>query len=142
MFGFKSKKEQRAEMLAEVQEQLRIEKEAADKAEVERRQAILKAEENAREEERTRIAAEEAAREAEVAKMKESEEPWVEVKGMVQDPDKGIKIDLDWNDAFVKHLRENGYVGTSDDQVVQRYIAVLAKQVAEDMSGGQINENE
>ena len=74
--------------------------------------------------------------------MKASEEPWVEIKGIVQDPERGIKIDLDWNDAFVKHVRQNGYTGVDDNSVIQRYVAVLAKQVAEDMADDQYNENE
>lgn len=63
------------------------------------------------------------------------EDPHVEIKGMVHDPKKGIRIELDWNDAFIKHLRDNGFDGPDDDAVVQKYIAILAKQVAEDMKG-------
>ncbi len=131
MFGWISKEERKQELLAEI------------RAEEENHQAELKAAvETAKERERAKIAAEEADRKVEAAKMKASDEPWVTIKGMIHDPKKGIRIELDWNDAFVKHLRNNGYKGVGDDAVIQRYIAVMAKQVAEDMSEDQINENE
>ncbi len=127
MFGWKNKEEQKQELLAEI------------RADEEKRQAELnEAVETAKERERAKI----AALEVEAAKMKASDEPWVTIKGMIHDPEKGIKIELDWNDAFVKHLRNNGYTGAGDDAVIQRYIAVMAKQVAEDMAEDQINENE
>lgn len=131
MFGFKSKEQLKKELLAEI----RAEEET-------RREEIRLAEEKAREEERVRLEAEEKAREEEIAKMKASEEPWVDIKGIVEDPERGIKIELDWNDAFVKFLRKNGYTGADDEAVIQRYIAVLAKQVAGDMADDQINEHE
>lgn len=131
MFGWKSKEQRKAELLAEI------------KAEQQARDAeIATAQKKAREEERLRLAAEEKAREEEAAKMKASAEPWVEIKGIVQDPARGIKIELDWNDAFVKYLRQNGYTGADDDTVIQRYIAVLSKQVADDMAEDMVNENE
>lgn len=73
------------------------------------------------------------------AKLKASNEPWVKVKGNVVDPEKGIKIELDWNDAFVKYLRSNGYKGADDDTVVQHYIAILSKQIADDLHRDQHN---
>lgn len=131
MFGWKSKQQLKDELLKEIRE------------EEEARQWELDiARDEAAKAERERIEEEEKARKEEVARMKASEEPWVEIKGIVQDPERGIKIDLDWNDAFVKHLRQNGYTGADDNAVVQRYVAVLAKQVAEDMADDQINENE
>lgn len=131
MFGWKNKEQLKKELLAEIRED-----------EDRRRKEIAEAEEKAREEERVRLAAEEKARLEEAEKMKASEEPWVEIKGIVEDPEKGIKIELDWNDAFVKHLRASGYKGADDDSVIQRYVAVLSKQVAGDMADNQINENE
>lgn len=100
---FKAKDEIKAELRKEVLEELRAENKA-------------KEEEQQQEEEKL-----------------SGEDPHVEIKGIVQDPKKGIKIELDWNDAFIKHLRENGFDGVDDDAVVQKYIAILAKQVAEDM---------
>jgi len=132
MFGlFKTKETLKQELLTEIREE-----------EEKRRTELAEAEAKAREDERARLAVEEKARLEEAAKIKASEEPWVEIKGIVEDPEKGIKIELDWNDAFVKHLRASGYKGADDDSVIQRYIAVLSKQVAGDMAEAQINENE
>jgi len=131
MFGFKSKEDIKREVIDELREE-----------EERRKQEIAEAEEKARVEERERVAAEEKAREDEAAKMKASDEPWVIIKAMVPDTKKGIKVELDWNDAFIKHLRANGYTGPDDDTVIQRYVAVLSKQVAEDMADDMVNENE
>lgn len=82
------------------------------------------------------IRAENKTKEEEQRKEEEDhakEDPHVEIKGIVVDSEKGIKITLDWNDAFIKHLRDNGFDGADDDAVVQKYIAILAKQVADDM---------
>lgn len=58
-------------------------------------------------------------------------EPWVHIKGMVHDPEMGIQIELDWNDAFVKFLRDNGITGSNDNAVVQKYLAMLHRQMLE-----------
>lgn len=106
---FKAKDEIKADLRREILEELRAE--------------------NVEKEEKQRKEEEERAK----------EEPWVEVKGIVHDPKKGIRIELDWNDAFVKHLRDNGFDGPDDDGIVQKYVAILAKLVAEDMFTDQHN---
>ena len=106
---FKAKDEIKADLRRELLEELRSEKKA--------------------EEEKQRKVEEKQAK----------EEPWVEIKGMIHDPKKGIRIELDWNPAFVKHLRDNGFTGPDDDGVVQKYVAILAKQVADDMFSDQHN---
>jgi chromosome segregation ATPase len=52
-------------------------------------------------------------------------EPWVEVRSARMDPVKGIQIELDWNDAFVQYLRENGLAGRDDETIVQKWLAFL-----------------
>ena len=59
--------------------------------------------------------------------------PRVEIIGEVTDPHKGVGIELDWNDAFVKYLRDNGYTGASDEAVVQYYITHLMQNISERM---------
>lgn len=63
---------------------------------------------------------------------KESSEPWVQVLGADPDPENGIKIELDWNQAFVDYLREQGIVGTEDEQVVQRWLTLLLQEMTEE----------
>ena len=69
-----------------------------------------------------------------VRRMKESPEPWMELVAISADERGQIKIELDWNGAFVQQLRENGFNGPDDETIMQRYVAVLAKDVAEDMT--------
>lgn len=54
-----------------------------------------------------------------------SPEPWVEVIGESIDPVKGIEIKLDWNDAFIQYLKENGITAKDEDTAVQKWLAYL-----------------
>jgi hypothetical protein len=69
-------------------------------------------------------------------------EPWVQIIGDSVDPDRGIKIELDWNPAFVTYLKNSGYSGTSDEAIVQKWLAHLYKHVIEKLSDTQTNEFE
>lgn len=73
-------------------------------------------------------------RDAYVLAMKESTDPWVDILGGVQ-TDEGIKIELDWNDAFVKYLRANGISGAKDEVIVQKWVTLLLRDMADDMEG-------
>jgi len=63
-----------------------------------------------------------------VARMKQSSEPWVEVVCMEPTAD-GIKTELEWNDAFITYLKQQGVVGIDDDQIIQRYITSLLQDM-------------
>jgi len=67
-----------------------------------------------------------------VEKMKTSTEPWVDIVCWTE-TDKGVKVDLDWNDAFVDYLKANGVTGADDDQVIQKYITLLLRDSADQM---------
>lgn len=58
-------------------------------------------------------------------------EPWVEIKSAEFNEVKGIQIELDWNDAFVAYLRENGITAREDDSVVQKWLLMLYKDLIE-----------
>lgn len=62
----------------------------------------------------------------------ESSEPWVQIIGADANSDEGIKIELDWNQAFVDYLRDNGIKGTDDEQVVQRWLTILLQELTQD----------
>lgn len=64
---------------------------------------------------------------------KPAEEPRVEWKSGSYDPVMGLSMELDWNDEFVMFLRQNGYTGSSDEDIVQQWLSVIAKQQAENM---------
>ena len=62
-------------------------------------------------------------------------EPFLDLKGLVQEEDGKIKIELDWDDNFIKKLKESGYTGASDDILIQKYLLELTKSISDDMSG-------
>jgi hypothetical protein len=59
------------------------------------------------------------------AEKRTSNVPWVEIKSDSVDPVKGIQIELDWNDAFIQYLKDNGLTAKDDDAMVQKWIAML-----------------
>jgi len=116
-------KEQLAKLMEEMKEELKreLKSEAEKEADAERlRKEQIKKE-----------------RQEYVQKMKESDESWMDIEAWDEDGT-GAKIELDWNDAFIKHLRDNGIVGTDDDQVVQKWLILLMQ----DMTGKMEDEKE
>lgn len=37
----------------------------------------------------------------------------------------GVKVEMDWNPAFIKQLREQKYPGVNDEEVVEAYLFKL-----------------
>lgn len=131
MFGWKSKAEQREEIIAQLRQE--------DKERQEREaQRVLEAKEAAAE----MLKAEQSAREEAEKAFRESDEPWVDIKAIVHDPEKGVKIELDWNDAFVIYLKQNGYTGVNDESIIQKYIITLTRDIVESMDGEKESEFE
>lgn len=58
---------------------------------------------------------------------------YIELKGIVEMPDGQIKIELDWGEGFITHLKQNGYTGVNDDAIIQKYILELSGMIAEDL---------
>ena len=75
---------------------------------------------------------EKRAREDYVEKMKDSTDPWVDIIGWVDTGD-GVRVELDWNQAFVNMLIDAGYVGRSDEMIVQQWITILLRDMADRM---------
>lgn len=71
-----------------------------------------------------------------------SPEPWVEVIGESIDPVRGIEIRLDWNDAFVQYLKENGITAKSDEAAVQKWLAFLYQDLVEKFEQQIINNSD
>lgn len=67
-----------------------------------------------------------------VNRMKGSSEPWVDVTGW-SETDTGVKVELEWNDAFVDYLRGNGVTGADDEQIVQKWVTLLLRDMADQM---------
>ena len=93
----------------------------------------LKSEEALRlEEEKQRREKQQADHATFIEKMKDSPDPWVEVIGWVE-TNKGVKVELEWNNAFVDYLRAEGIHGTDEEQVVQKWITLLLRDMADQM---------
>lgn len=61
----------------------------------------------------------------------EKKEPWVSVLETHVDsknPRNGF-FELDWNEYFIAYLRENGYTGGSDEEVVDGWFKDLCNQI-------------
>ena len=58
-------------------------------------------------------------------------EPYVNVLHMDVNPEnaKAGYIELDWNEHFVKFLHDNGYTGTSDEDVVNKWFNDVCRTV-------------
>jgi hypothetical protein len=61
----------------------------------------------------------------------EAKEPWVEVLDTHVNKDnvRNGFFELDWNEYFVLQLRSNGYVGDSDESVVDQWFQELCRNV-------------
>lgn len=52
-------------------------------------------------------------------------DPWVEIKSAEFNEIKGIQIELDWNEAFVQYLKDNGIKAKTDEGIVQKWLMML-----------------
>lgn len=76
-----------------------------------------------------------------ITKMKESPEPWVDIIGWIE-TEQGVRVELEWNDAFVAFLQTEGVTGTDEDQIVQKWVAMLLRNVADDMGDKAVPDGE
>jgi hypothetical protein len=67
-----------------------------------------------------------------IQQMYSSAEPWVELQSWADTP-QGVKVELEWNDAFVAYLKSQGIQGTDEDQTVQKWVTLLLMQVSDSM---------
>jgi len=60
-----------------------------------------------------------------------SEEPWVKVLQVNVNPEnpKNGFFELDWNNEFVNMLKQNGYTGASEEEIVDRWFQSLCKTI-------------
>ena len=64
-------------------------------------------------------------------KAKKSEEPIVKVLNLNVNPENPRNgfFELDWNDEFVNMLKQNGYEGESDTEIVDRWFQTLCRTI-------------
>lgn len=68
-----------------------------------------------------------------IATMKESDDPWVEFVGDVRDTVQGQRIQMEWNDAFIAYLKDAGVAGVDEEQIVQKYISMVMRDMNDKM---------
>lgn len=59
------------------------------------------------------------------ANPKDSNEPYIEIISQGMDAMGRIRIEFDWNDAFIKNLRDNGFDGDDEESVVQAWFRAI-----------------
>ena len=64
----------------------------------------------------------------------EGKEPWVAVLDTKVDPTNPRNgfFELDWNEYFVLMLRNNGYTGIADEELVDQWFQDLCKEIGND----------
>jgi len=67
-------------------------------------------------------------------KVKKVSTPHVEVIGDGFDSKKGIKLELDWNDEFIEYLKKIGYIGVSDETIVQKWLSDVNAQIIKEIN--------
>ncbi len=68
-----------------------------------------------------------------IATMKESDDPWVEFVGDVRDTVQGQRLQMEWNDAFIVYLKKSGIAGADEEQIVQKYISMVMRDMNDKM---------
>lgn len=71
----------------------------------------------------------------------EREEPRLEVIHAGLEQDGRVKMTLDWNRAFINHLRENGITGESEDEAVQKYLSMLTSEVQAESAAAAVHDS-
>jgi hypothetical protein len=61
-----------------------------------------------------------------------SDTPFVEIISDGYDPELGVQLQLDWNTAFIKELKSKGYNGSSERDIVNKWLMAVHKQLAAD----------
>lgn len=70
-----------------------------------------------------------AALEADRKKRYDADEPFVEIiSEHFNEAEGGVQLRLDWNGAFIKHLKKNGFTGPSDEAIVDNWIVALSRE--------------
>jgi predicted small metal-binding protein len=58
-------------------------------------------------------------------KKKNSSEPYVEIISEGIDNLGRLRIEFDWNDAFIKNLRDHNFDGNSEEEIVKQWFEAI-----------------
>lgn len=59
----------------------------------------------------------------------------INLRGIYHSEDHGVRVELDWNDEFIKYLRTRGVTGADDEQVVKHWLAFMLRDVEQSIDG-------
>lgn len=68
------------------------------------------------------------ARIEELTRIPEEVEPRVEIVSSGIDADGMSRLQLEWNEEFIEHLRVHGYEGATDEEIVNQWLNALMSQ--------------
>lgn len=71
---------------------------------------------------------------------KKADEPWIKVIDInvnSDNPRNGF-FELDWNDEFVNMLKQHGYTGNSDEEIVDQWFQSLCRNIGAEEGLGDI----
>lgn len=80
--------------------------------------------------------------EAEDDARRSGKEPWVEIRSADSNDARGLRIELDWNTAFVEYLKDNGIKGTVEEEIVQKWLAMLYQDLIEKLESKVVDEKD
>lgn len=64
-----------------------------------------------------------------------NQEPWIKIVNDGVDPNEGVTsgfFEFDWNDFFIAYLRLNGYIGLTDEDVVEQWFNDICRSQLKD----------
>lgn len=68
------------------------------------------------------------------------EEPRLDVHHAGINSDGSVRVELDWNTSFIRHLEEHGIVGETEDEAIQMYLSLVTKNFVENAESEDIRE--
>ena len=72
------------------------------------------------------------------ATKRDDTKPWVQINSDGYDEVKGVKLAMDWNDAFVSYLEELEIKGPTEQAAVQRWLALVNLHLIEQLENDAI----
>lgn len=68
--------------------------------------------------------------------------PWVEIRSDGFDKNKGVKVAMDWNDAFIDYLEDLEIKGPTAEAAVQRWLAMANLYLIEQLENEAIENDD
>lgn len=74
----------------------------------------------------------------ELAAKRDDTIPWVQINSDGYDEVKGVKVAMDWNDAFIDYIEKLNIKGPTDEAAVQRWLALVNLHLIEQLESDAI----